>query len=33
MKDLLYIGVLGTVGVILAVFFIVVGNIIGGLLV
>jgi hypothetical protein len=32
MKDLLYISVLGTVGVLLAVFFIVLGNIIGSLL-
>jgi hypothetical protein len=32
MKDLIYIGVLGTVGVIFAVFFIVLGNIIGSML-
>jgi hypothetical protein len=32
MKDIIYIGVLGTVGVLFAVFFIVLGNIIGGLL-
>jgi hypothetical protein len=32
MKDLLYIGVLGTVGVLMAVFFIVLGNIIGSVL-
>ena len=32
MKDLLYIWFLGTVGVIFAVFFIVLGNIIGSLL-
>jgi len=32
MKDLIYIGVLGTVGVLFAVFFIVLGNIIAGVL-
>jgi hypothetical protein len=32
MKDLFYIWVLGTVGVLFAVFFIVLGNIIAGVL-
>ena len=32
MKDLIYIGILGTVGVLMAVFFIVLGNIVGSIL-